>query len=128
MLRYLFTNDIRINTLNKRLKDAAIMVQTDSVPSAKDNKSLNNNINTLSFYFNLYKDNNNTFLAMNGDIKRVLINYMEKFQFPNPRTRESFKNSKEDNIRLKPYQEILRLMYIGRFNDVNFYLKSEEIF
>lgn len=128
MLRYLFTNDIRINTLNKKLKDTAIMVQTDSVPSAKDNKSLNNNINTLSFYFNLYKDNNNTFLAMNGDIKRVLINYMEKFQFPNPRTRESFENSKEDNIRLKPYQEIIRILYIGRFNHKDFYLTSEEIF
>lgn len=128
MLRYLFTNDIRISSLNQRLKDAAEMVQTDSVPSAKEDKSLNNNINTLAFYFNLYKDNNNTLLAMNGDIKSVLINFMEKFQFPNPRTKESFEDSKKDNIRLKPYQEILRLLYIGRFNNTNFCLTSEEIF
>ncbi|MGX7092568.1 AAA family ATPase [Hutsoniella sourekii] len=128
MFRYLFTNDIRISTLADRLIETANMVQTDTVPSASENKSANNNANTLIFYFNLYKDNGNTTAAINGYVKEVVLNFMIKFQFPNPRTKNSFRNSHEDGIKLKPYQEIFRLLYIGSFENPDFYLTSDEIF
>src|SRR5699024_12362608 len=63
---------------------------------------------TLMFYFNLYKDGENVKQALQGKADRVVLNFIKKFQFPNPRTRRSFNESVEDEIRLKPYQEILR--------------------
>src|SRR5699024_2715127 len=82
---------------------------------------------TLMFYFNLYKDGENVKQALQGKADRVVLNFIKKFQFPNPRTRRSFNESVEDEIRLKPYQEILRLLYIGSFSDLEYYLTIDEI-
>src|SRR5699024_135191 len=91
------------------------------------NKSVNNFANTLIFYFNLYKNGENVKQALQGKADRVVLNFIKKFQFPNPRTPRSFNESIEDGIRLKPYQEILRLLYLGSFNDLEYYLTVDEI-
>ena len=58
MYHYLFTNDLRISNLSESLVKAGKCFSTNTVPSANDNKSENNFMNTLGFYFNLTKDSN----------------------------------------------------------------------
>ena len=43
MYHYNFTNDLRISNLDSILKEAATAFLTDTVPSAADDKSKNNN-------------------------------------------------------------------------------------
>ena len=49
MYHYLFTNDLRISKLDVSLQEAAKLILDDAVPSAYEEKSKNNNINTLGF-------------------------------------------------------------------------------
>jgi hypothetical protein len=128
MLSYLFTNDLRISSLDTSIKNAASLVQADRVPSATVDKSANNNINTLSFYFNLKKDKVATRFAMEGSIRRVVLNFIKKFQFPNPRTTEAYNASIAEGVQFAPMRCILKLLYIGFLNDgSNAYLTREEI-
>lgn len=127
MLRYTFTNDLRSSDLIDRIYEVSNYVDQEIVPSATENKSVNNFANTLIFYFNLYKNGGNVKQALQGKADRVVLNFIKKFQFPNPRTPRSFNESVEDGIRLKPYQEILRLLYLGSFNDLEYYLTVDEI-
>ena len=50
---YLFTNDLRVSELEKKIKEFSKLILENNVPSANENKSLNNSINTIGFYFNL---------------------------------------------------------------------------
>lgn len=128
MLRYTFTNDLRSSNLLERLHEISYLVKAEAVPTASEDKSLNNYANTLIFYFNLYKNSNNVNLSLRGQADSVVLNFISKFQFPNPRTKASFNHSVLDKIRLKPYQEILRLLYLGGFSNENFHLTIDEIF
>ena len=56
MYHYLFTNDLRISTLDNSLQNAGHCFVTGTVPTATENKSANNNMKTLGFYFNLTED------------------------------------------------------------------------
>lgn len=126
MYHYKFTNDLRISKLNNSLSEAAHKIITDSVPSASDDKSANNNISTLSFYFNLIKGNNCSRVAANGNVRKVVLNFIKKFQFPNPRTFESYDKSNEDEIKLAPMRLILKLLYIMSMNDGNTAILSKD--
>lgn len=117
MYHYLFTNDLRISSLDGSLREAAHKIITDSVPSASENKSMNNNIKTLSFYFNLTKDSNCTSIATEGNARKIVLNFIKKFQFPNPRTFEAYQNSHEDGIKLAPMRLILKLLYLMSMNE-----------
>ena len=86
MYHYNFTNDLRISTLDEILRDAANAYLTDTVPSASEDKSKNNNYNTVGFYFNLKAKGNCAKLASKNQIKKVVLNFIKKFQYPNPRT------------------------------------------
>ena len=66
MLRYLFTNDLRISNLDASIQTAARLVNAGKVPSATEDKSANNNINTLAFYFNLRKGTGSSIAAEKG--------------------------------------------------------------
>lgn len=127
MLRYTFTNDLRSRDLMDKIYEVSNYVDQENVPSAAEDKSANNYSNTLIFYFNLYKDNENVKQVLQGNADMVVLNFIKKFQFPNPRTVSSFNFSVEDEVRLKPYQEILRLLYLGSFNDLDYYLTVDEI-
>lgn len=111
MYHYLFTNDLRISTLNESLKRAGYCFMTDSVPSAQENKNDNNNMKTLGFYFNLTETSNCAVACANGDVRKVVLNFIKKFQFPNPRTAESLSDAMNDNILVAPMRVVLQVLY-----------------
>lgn len=119
MFHYLFTNDLRISSLDESLNNAAKKIMSDSVPSAAENKSENNNIKTLAYYFNLTEDSNCSKAAANNDIRKVVLNFIRKFQFPNPRTNESLAETQSDGIVLAPLRLILKLLYIDSVFNAN---------
>ncbi len=110
MYHYNFTNDLRISNLENTLRDAANAFLTDSVPSANEDKSRNNNYMTVGFYFNLKSKGVCARLAANGCIKKVVLNFIRKFQFPNMRTRFDYESSISDGIKLAPMRVIVKLL------------------
>ena len=87
MYHYLFTNDLRISVLDTSLQKAGECFVTNTVPSSAEDKSANNNMMTLGFYFTLNENSNCAKAAANGDVRAVVLNFIKKFQFPNLRTK-----------------------------------------
>lgn len=112
MFHYLFTNDLRISNLESFLIEAAKCFRDNCVPSAAENKNANNNMNTLGFYFNLTQDSNCTKECVNRNVRKVVLNFIKKFQFPNPRTSTSLKDCIDDGIQLAPMRVILQTLYM----------------
>lgn len=128
MYHYNFTNDLRISNLDEILTESAKAFLTDSVPSATEDKSRNNNYNTVGSYFNLKAKGTCARLAANGNTRKVVLNFIKKFQFPNTRTQTDFENDKNDGILLAPMRDIVKLLYILSFiNQEQAYLSKEEI-
>lgn len=128
MLRYLFTNDLRISTLDASMREAAEMFITNTVPTAAADKSKNNNILTLGFYFCLKKGSKCSYAAASGNVRKVVLNFVKKFQFPNPRTPTSLNDAKADGIQLAPMRSILKLLYLFSMNEGDEgYLSMDEI-
>lgn len=111
MFHYLFTNDLRISTLDSALKEAGKCFRDNCVPSANEDKNANNNMKTLGFYFDLTADSECARACASGDTRKVVINFIKKFQFPNPRTNESFQDAMNDGIILAPMRVILQTLY-----------------
>lgn len=112
MYHYLFTNDLRISKLDVSLQEAAKLILDDAVPSADAEKSKNNNINTLGFYFNLNNKGLCAKLAREGKIRPVVLNFIKKFQFPNFRKEESYKETVQDGIVIAPLRVILKTLFL----------------
>ena len=128
MYHYLFTNDLRISTLQETLKRTGNAFITDSVPSAIENKSENNNMLTIGFYFNLTKTSNCAAACANNDTRDVVLNFIKKFQFPNPRTPESLAACLSDGISVAPLRLILQVLYImNMVHPSSAHLSREEI-
>ena len=128
MYHYNFTNDLRISSLEESLYEAAELIQSDNVPTAEQNKSKNNNINTLKFYFNIYKDNNVTKSILNNNTREVIINFIKKFQFPNVRNAKDFLDQINDGIIIAPLRLCFRLLYIAFLSDgENGFISKKEI-
>lgn len=128
MYHYNFTNDLRIDNLDSKLKEVADAFLNNAVPSANDDKSKNNNYNTIGYYFNLKAKGNCARLSASNNTKKVVLNFIKKFQFPNPRTQFDLQNSHKDNILLSPMREIVKLLYVLFFIDpLNAYIEKEEI-
>lgn len=128
MYHYNFTNDLRISNLDSILKEAANAFLTDSVPSANEDKSKNNNFMTVGFYFNLKAKGKCAKLAANGNVKKVVLNFIRKFQFPNMRTKADYDNSISDGIKLSPMRVIVKLLNALFLIDKNqAYLTKDEI-
>lgn len=111
MYHYLFTNDLRISTLDESLKRAGHCFMTNSVPSAQENKNENNNMKTLGFYFNLTETSKCAETCANGNVRKVVLNFIKKFQFPNPRTSESLTDAINDKIMVAPMRVVLQVLY-----------------
>lgn len=111
MYHYLFTNDLRISVLDESLKKAGHCFVTNTVPSSSVDKSANNNMMTLGFYFTLTETSNCAKAAQAGNTRAVVLNFIKKFQFPNMRTTSAFTNAKEDGIKLAPMRIIVKLLY-----------------
>ena len=128
MYHYNFTNDLRISNLDNTLKEAATAFLTDTVPSATIDKSKNNNFMTVGFYFNLKAKGNCAKLAADGNIKKVVLNFIKKFQFPNVRTTSDYENAISDNIRLAPMREIVKFLNaLSLIDRTEAYLTKDEI-
>ncbi len=129
LYHYLFTNDLRISTLNESLGKAGKCFATNTVPSSTVDKSANNNMMTLGFYFNLTEDSNCTKVAASGDARTVVLNFIKKFQFPNMRTNAAFSASKSDGIILAPMRIIVKVLYMMNLtlDSSSAYLSKEEI-
>jgi 5-methylcytosine-specific restriction protein B len=128
MYHYLFTNDLRISTLDTALHEAGKCFITKTVPSSSVDKGANNNMTTLGFYFNLSESSNCAKVAAKGEVRKVVLNFIKKFQFPNLRTQESFLNAKNDDIKLAPMRVIIQLLYFVLLSEGSTgYIKQEEI-
>lgn len=128
MFHYLYTNDMRVSNLEEKATSFAKMFLKDSVPSASEDKSTNNNANTIGFYLNLINKGNSAKLAAKGDVRSVVLNFIKTFQFPNPRTKESFENAVSDGIKLAPMREIIKILFIYyQMNSGEVYLTKDEI-
>ncbi len=128
MYHYNFTNDLRITSLDEILKEASNAFLTDTVPSASEDKSKNNNFMTVGFYFNLKAKGNCAKLASRGNTKKVVLNFIKKFQFPNPRTSSDYENAVSDKILLAPMRDIVKLLHIFSLIDKeSAYLTKDEI-
>lgn len=123
MFHYLFTNDLRISTLDAALKKAGQCFVTDTVPSASIDKSVNNNMMTLGFYFNLWQQNGCARAAARGEVRTVVLNFIKKFQFPNLRTKSGYEECRNDHIILAPMRVIVKVLYT-----MNLLRKREEAY
>ena len=125
MFHYLFTNDLRISNLDIALQKAGENFINETIPT---NKAENNNTMTLGFYFNLTKNSNCAKAAANNEIRKVVLNFIKKFQFPNLRTSRSFTDAKNDAILIAPMRAVLKSLYIIYLSDgENGYLTRDEI-
>lgn len=128
MYHYLFTNDLRISNLEEFLIEAGKCFVEDKVPSANEDKNANNNMNTLGFYFNLSNESNCAKYCANRNIRPVILNFIKKFQFPNPRTTDSLNEAINDNIYLAPLRTIIQVLYfMNNINKNEAYLSDLEI-
>ena len=110
MFHYNFTNDLRISNLDGILQEAACAFLNNSVPSANEDKSKNNNFMTVGFYFNLKACGSCARLAAAGNTKKVVLNFIKKFQYPNMRTNADYELAIQDGIKLAPMREIVKLL------------------
>ncbi len=128
MYHYLFTNDLRISHLEESLIKAGACFVNNTVPSATQDKNANNNMKTLGFYFNLTNSSSCALACMNGNTRKVILNFIKKFQYPNLRTNSSYNDSLNDGILLAPMRVILQFLYIMSMQDKeNAYLEISEI-
>ena len=128
MFHYLFTNDLRISNLRVSLIEAGRSFQNNTVPTATENKSANNNMMTLGFYFNLYNGSNCAKLASEGNVRKVVLNFIRKFQYPNMRTIVSYNKAIEDGIKLAPMRVIIKLLFTMLMSEESTaYLTRDEI-
>ena len=127
MFHYLFTNDLRISKLDTALKEAGHCFHTNTVPSPQENKSANNNMNTLGAYFTLFEGSNCARLASEGKIRPVILNTIKKFQYPNTRTKQSFNDTIDDGISFAPLRTVVKILYLMNTVYGFAYLHSSEI-
>lgn len=128
MYHYLFTNDLRISNLDSFLQKAGQCFSTNTVPSAAENKNENNNMMTLGFYFNLTENSLCAEESAKGNVRAVVLNFIKKFQFPNPRTSESYNNAVADGIMVAPMRVILQILYnMNMHAPEDAYLTRDEI-
>ena len=109
MPKYLFSNDQRISALVERIQWVADYVMSGKNLKNIPEKSDNNNAATLEFYYNLYPNTENTKVAITNP-KEVVRNFVLKFQFPNPRTQESFNDSLNEGVFLAPYRMVISIL------------------
>lgn len=128
MPKYLFSNDQRISALGERIQWVANYVMSGKNLKDISGKSDNNNAATLEFYYNLYPNTENTKVAMISP-KEVIRNFVLKFQFPNPRTQESFNDTLNEEVFVAPYRMVISILVaLAKIENNEYsYLTLEEI-
>jgi hypothetical protein len=117
---------MRISDLPDSIKRVSEILLSGMEPYQVD-KSFGNNGATIQFYFNL-QDNTETLIKGKDATLDVIRNFILKFQFPNTRTLESFRNTLNDKILFAPYRAIISVLYKLALNEGNTsYLTHDEI-
>ena len=128
MYHYLYTNDMRVSNLEEKAVEFSKMFLTDTVPTAEEDKSINNSAQTIGFYLNLTNKGNSALLAAQNDVRGVILNFIKTFQFPNSRTKGNFNDTIDDKIQVAPLREIIKLLFLFQQMDKDSaYLSVEEI-
>ena len=112
MLHYLFTNDLRRNQWPEILVDSAKLIRDDAVPDQHEDKSKNNYINTQQSYLCIHKGTKANELCCKGDVNAVILNFINRFQFPNARTEASFNSAVADHMAVAPLRCIVQLLFV----------------
>ena len=110
MPKYLFTSDQRISQLLPLIKKVATLINGGGSVSSITDKSENNNAATLKFYYNLQEGTEICNLAA-SDPNAAVRNFVLKFQFPNVRTPESFKDSLSEHALFAPFRTVVKTLY-----------------
>lgn len=110
MPKYLFTSDQRISQLLPLIKKVATLIDGGGSVSSIADKSENNNAATLKFYYNLQEGTEICNLAASNPILAVR-NFVLKFQFPNVRTPESFRDSLSEHALFAPFRTVVKTLY-----------------
>lgn len=131
MFHYAFSNDLRfdknVENINEFIRTRAGLWLSDSVPSAKKYKSLNNTSNSAGIYFNLKNKGNCAKAAVQGNTQKVILNFIKKFQFPNPIVK-NMQKTVDDHIRIAPLRTIVKLLYVIYMNEgEDGYISYDEI-
>ena len=117
---------MRISDLPDSIKRVSEILLSGMEPYQVD-KSFGNNGATIQFYFNL-QDNTETLIKGKDATLEVIRNFILKFQFPNTRTLESYRNTLNDKIIFAPYRAIISVLYKLALNEGNTsYLTHDEI-
>ena len=117
---------MRISDLPDSIKRVSEILLSGMEPYQVD-KSFGNNGATIQFYFNL-QDNTETLIKGKDATLEVIRNFILKFQFPNTRTLESYRNTLNDKILFAPYRAIISVLYKLALNEGNTsYLTHDEI-
>lgn len=128
MFHYLYSNDMRISNLEERTVQFAKMFLLDTVPSAAEDKSVNNNANTVGYYLNLANKGACAKVAASGDCRGVILNFIKTFQYPNPRSMQSLNDCNSDGIKIAPLREIVKLLFLAeQIKKEEAYLTRDEI-
>ena len=112
MLHYLFTNDMRRKKWPDILVESANLIKNDQVPSATTDKSKNNYINTQQAYLGFYKGSKINEVCSNGDVNAVILNFVNRFQYPNTRTQDSYENAVNDGMCVAPLRLAVQLLFV----------------
>lgn len=116
MPKYLFTSDTRISQLSERIQWVAKYVNSGESLSKISDKSDNNNATTLQSYFNLRPG---TQICSHAETNPIIAirNFVKRFQFPNVRTQESFKDCISEGTILAPLRVVVTCLYLLSLKD-----------
>ena len=112
MLHYLFTNDLRRNMWPDILVESAKLIRDDKVPDQNEDKSKNNYINTQQSYLCIHKGTKANAVCCNGDVKAIILNFVNRFQYPNARTFDSYQAACEDGMSVAPLRLAVQLLFV----------------
>lgn len=101
-------------------------------PPPADPRSANNVYNATKFFLSLASHHghnaNGLTRILNGDVDSVLHNFIQKFQYPNIRTKDCLEKSIEMGVEVVPLRTILKLLYLQYISTgTGGYLTRDEI-
>lgn len=117
---YNFTNDSRTDDFIKFRENLIRTAKCVEGEIINSNKTEKNVCGTLSFYFNIIQGGRFTKECIDGNVHNILINFIKKFQYPNPfepgsknkpKSSSVYKYSSR-NIEIAPLRTIVKLIYV----------------
>ena len=127
---YKLTNDLRPSDQEGSLYEVAtVYLQSeDSLDKSSYNASFSDNVQPyLGLHFGIKSCGECAKLTQNKNLDLVYLNFIKKFQFPNP-SQQDYMTTFNDGIRLAPLREIVKILYyLKQIKNNEAYLTYEEI-